>query len=189
MKAGKLIIGSGLIALVVFSTAHASANARGAVARGGFAAGANGAGWAYAGRGSWGHNGGIGFVGKNAGAGIRGGQYKGANGGTFNTWGKFAYKRGIGGVRHAGWNGTAANGSSGHGYVNNVYNGKTGLGNRNSSEQLQTASGKDYGYNGSTTYSKGHGGDTQIDTDNHGDYNIDWAKGQKPVVTQTSASN
>jgi hypothetical protein len=104
-----------------------------------------------------------------------------------NARGGFGYQRGVGFGRKSGWNGTAANGASGSGYTNSKYNAQTGQGTRSSSEQVKNAAGQNYGYNGNTSYTKGQGGDSQINTDNHGDYNVDWAKGQKPVVTQTPA--
>lgn len=123
-------------------------------------------------------------MGYNAGAGFRGGQWAGPNGGTASGGAAFGYKRGVGGFRGTQWQAQAPNGASGSGYSRNVYNAKTGQGTRSSSEQLQTASGKDYGYTGNTNYTKGQGGETTIDTQNKGDYQIDWQKGQKPVVTQ-----
>jgi len=176
-----LIISTGVIALTAYLTGSS------AEARRVFARGSNGALGGYANQGTWGRNAGGAIVGPNAGAGLRGGQYTGANGGTFNTGGGFAYKRGVGAGRSSGWNGTAPNGSSGSGYSNMRYNAQTGQGTRNSSEQVKNAAGQTAGYNGNTTFTKGQGGDTQIDTDHKGDYNVDWAKGQKPTVTETPA--
>jgi hypothetical protein len=178
-----LIISTGVVAL----TSYLSGS--GAEARRAFARGPNGAIGGYASHGAWGQRAGARAFGPNAGAGIREGTYKGAGGGTFNTAGGFGYKRGIGAGRSAGWNGTTANGGSGSGYTNMRYNAQTGQGTRNSSEQFKNAAGQTAGYNGNTSFTKGQGGDTQIDTDHHGDYNVDWAKGQKPVVTSTPASN
>jgi hypothetical protein len=179
-----LIIASGVIALTACAFRSLSAEARR-----GFVRGPNGAAGGYASQGAWGRRAGGAIVGPNAGVGLRGGQYKGANGGTFNTGGGFAYKRGVGAGRKSAWNGTTPNGGSGSGYTNSKYNAQTGQGTRSSSEQVQNAAGKDYGYNGNTSYTKGQGGQTQLNTDNHGDYNIDWAKGQKPTVTSSSSSN
>jgi hypothetical protein len=178
-----LIISTGVIALTAYLTGSS------AEARRVFARGPNGALGGYANQGTWGRNAGGAVVGPNAGAGLRGGQYTGANGGTLNTGGGFAYKRGVGAARGSAWNGTAPNGTSGAGNSNMKYNAQTGQGTSNSSEQFKNAAGQTAGYNGNTTFAKGQGGDTQINTDNKGDYNVDWAKGQKPVVTQTPAPN
>jgi hypothetical protein len=148
-----------------------------------FARGANGAAGAYANSGTWGARGGGAVLGPNAGGGIRGGKYLGPNGGQLQAGGGFGYKRGTGAFRRSGWSGTAANGASGSGYTRNTYNAQTGQGARSSSEQVQTAAGKDYGYNGNTTYAKGEGGNSVIQTDNKGTYDVDWQKGQAPVVT------
>lgn len=181
---GKLAIAAGAITLAALSLNSSPAEARRAFARG-----PNGAIGGYASQGAWGQRAGARAIGANAGAGIRGGQYVGPNGSTFNTGGGFGYQRGVGAFRKSGWNGTAANGASGSGYTNSKYNAQTGQGTRNSSEQVKSASGQDYGYTGNTNYTKGQGGQSTIDTDNHGDYNVDWAKGQKPVVTPTSSTN
>jgi hypothetical protein len=148
-----------------------------------FARGANGAIGGFASQGQYGGRVGARALGYNQGAGFRAGQWNGPNGGTAEGGAAFGYKRGVGGFRKSGWNATAPNGASGSGYTTNKYNAQTGQGMRSSSEQFQTASGKDYGYNGNTTYTKGQGGETMIQTDNKGSYDIDWQKGQKPVVT------
>ncbi|HEY9733759.1 MAG TPA: hypothetical protein V6C89_17720 [Drouetiella sp.] len=149
-----------------------------------FARGANGSAGAFANQGQYGERAGARAIGYNAGAGFRGGQWAGPNGGSAQGGAAFGYKRGVGGFRGTKWQGQTANGASGSGWSKNVYNAQTGQGNRSSSEQIQTAAGKDYGYTGNTSYAKGQGGQTTIDTQNKGDYNIDWQKGQKPVVTQ-----
>lgn len=148
-----------------------------------FFGGPNGAGGAYGYQNQYGGRMGAAAVGRNMGAGIRGGSWAGPNGGSLQSGGGFGYKRGVGGFRNSGWQGQAANGASGSGYTKNMYNAQTGQGTRSSSEQIQTAAGKDYGYTGTTNYTKGQGAVTSLDTQNKGDYNIDWQKGQKPVVT------
>lgn len=149
-----------------------------------FARGANGAAGAYGYQGQYGGRAGARALGYNAGAGIRGGQWAGPNGGTAQSAGAFGYKRGVGAARGSAWQAQAPNGASGSGYSKNVYNAQTGQGTRSSSEQFQTASGKSYGYDGTTNYTKGQGATSTIDTQNKGDYTVDWQKGQKPIVTQ-----
>lgn len=159
-------------------------NVQPAEARRAFARGPNGAVGAYGYQGAYGGRAGARAIGYNAGAGIRSGSWAGPNGGSFNTGGAFGYRRGVGGARGSAWNGTTAAGGSGSGWSKGAYNAQTGQGTRASSEQWNTASGKDYGYTGNTSYTKGQGGVSNIDTDNHGDYQVDWAKGQKPVVVK-----
>ena len=153
-----------------------------------FARGANGAAGAYSNSGAWGARAGGAVLGPNRGAGIRGGSYTGANGGTLQTAGGFGYSRGVGAARASGWNGTAANGAHGSGYTTNKYNAQTGQGVRSSSEQVTNAAGQNYGYTGNTTYTKGQGSQSVIQTDNHGTYDVDWNKGSKPVVTSTTSN-
>jgi hypothetical protein len=149
-----------------------------------FARGQNGVAGAYGSQGQYGSRFGARALGANMGAGVRGGKWAGPNGGTAQSGGAFGYKRGVGAFRGSGWQGQAANGASGSGYSKNMYNAQTGQGQRSSSEQFQTAAGKDYGYTGNTNYTKGQGATSTIDTQNKGDYNVDWQKGQKPIVTE-----
>jgi hypothetical protein len=150
-----------------------------------FARGQNGAAGGIARRGQYGA-GAAGFVaGPNNGGAFHAGQYAGANGGNIQSTGASGYSRGIGAFRKSQWSGQAANGASGSGFTNNKYNAQTGQGVRSSSEQAQTAAGKDYGYNGTTDYTKGQGATSAIQTDNHGTYDINYQKGQKPVITNT----
>jgi hypothetical protein len=60
------------------------------------------------------------------------------------------------------------------------------VGARTSSQQFQNASGQDYGYTGNTNYTKGVGGSSVVQTDNRGTYDVNYAPGQKPVVTSTT---
>lgn len=155
----------------------------------GFAAGPAGAAGGIAGRGQYG-GGAAGFAaGQNAGAGFHAGKWAGPNGGNFQTAGASGYQRGVGAFRQSGWSGKAANGASGSGNVKNYYNAQTGQGTRSSNEQVQNAAGQDYGYNGNTSYTKGQGANSVIQTDNHGTYDVNYQKGQKPVVTETSTTS
>lgn len=154
-----------------------------AEARRAFMRGANGTAGAYASQGEYGGRMGARAIGYNAGTGIRGGSWAGPNGGSLQTGGAFGYRRGVGGARGSAWQGTTPNGGSGAGWSKGTYNAQTGQGTRASSEQFTTAAGKQYGYDGNTSYTKGQGGTTNISTENKGDYQVDWAKGQKPVVT------
>ena len=154
-----------------------------------FARGARGSAGAYASQGQYGQRAGARVLGANQGGGIRGGQYAGPNGGNLQTGGAFGYKSGVGAFRKSAWSGQGPNGTSGSGYTKNQYNAQTGVGDRSSSEQVKTASGQNYGYSGNTTYAKGQGGQSVIQTDNKGTYDVDWAKGEKPVVVPVSGAN
>jgi len=176
------IIQTVAIATAVFSVLTMICDQK-AEARRAFARGANGVAGAYANSGTYGSRAGARVLGANAGAGIRGGQYVGPNGGTAQAGGAFGYQKGVGAFRGSGWNGTAANGATGSGYTRNQYNAQTGQGVRSSSEQVQNAAGQAYGYNGNTDYTKGQGASSVIQTDNKGTYDINWQKGQQPVVT------
>lgn len=179
-----------VISLVAVSAlAIASCNlffAQNAEARRAFARGPNGVLGGFASQGQYGGRIGARAMGYNQGGGFRAGQWSGPNGGNLQGGGAFGYKRGVGAFRKSGWNGNLPNGASGSGYTKSQYNAQTGQGTRSSSEQFQTAAGKDYGYNGNTQYTKGEGGSTVIQTDNKGTYDIDWQKGEKPVVTPVS---
>lgn len=175
-------IGIAAIGLVLLSTTVGGLQQ--AEARRAFVRGPSGAAGAFASQGQYGGRIGARALGPNQGAGFRAGAYNGPNGGSLDGAGAFGYKRGVGAFRASGWQGTAANGASGYGYTKNKYNAQTGQGVRNSAEQVQTASGKDYGYSGTTDYSKGQASSV-IQTDNKGTYDINWQKGQKPVVTES----
>ena len=156
-------------------------------ARRAFARGANGSIGAFAQQGQYGQRAGARALGANAGFGFRGGSYQGQNGSTLQTAQGGAYKRGVGAFRAKQFDATGANGGQAAGYMNNVYNAQTGTGTRNSGVSYTNPQGQSYGYDGTTNYTKGQGGTTTIDTQNKGDYTVDWQKGEKPVVTQTSA--
>ena len=168
-------------ALLLTSTLFAGTTK--AEARRFFASGANGAAGGYAHAGTYGQRAGAAAIGTNAGAGIRSGQYYGPNGGTAQSGGAFGYKRGVGAFRSGGWSGTAPNGASGYGNATNKYNAQTGQGVRSSNEQVTSSSGQNYGYNGTSNYTKGVGDSSVINTDNKGSYDVNWTKGSKPVVT------
>ncbi|MDR3613425.1 MAG: hypothetical protein P4L53_07655 [Candidatus Obscuribacterales bacterium] len=168
---------STLLALALLSAVTGQVEAKRAFARG-----PNGSVGAFNSQGQYGSRMGARVLGQNAGAGFRHGQFTGPNGGSLNGNGNFAYKRGAGGFRNSAWNGTAPKGASGSGYSHSQYNAQTGQGARSSSEQLATSSGKDYGYTGDTSFTKGQGGSSVVQTDNHGTYDVNFAKGQKPVV-------
>lgn len=169
---------SALLALFVISAIPGQAHAGRAFLRG-----ANGTAGAYGYQGQYGSRMGARVMGPNAGAGFRQSALAGPNGGSLNSNGNFAYKRGVGGVHNGSWNGQAPNGASGSGYSHSQYNAQTGQGMSNSSEQFTSASGQNYGYTGNTNFTKGQGGQSVIQTDNHGTYDVNFAKGEKPVVT------
>lgn len=157
-------------------------------ARRAFARGANGSIGAFAHQGQYGQRAGARALGRNAGFGFRGGSYQGPNGSTLQTAQGGAYRRGVGGFRAKQFEASGANGRSGSGYMNHKYNAQTGEGARNSGVSYTNPQGQSYGYDGSTSYTKGQGGTTTIDTQNKGDYTVDWQKGQKPVVTQSNTT-
>jgi len=170
--------------LVVLSFATAPQ----AEARRAFARGANGAIGAFANQGQYGQRAGARALGANQGFGFRGGSYQGPNGSTLQTAQGGAYKRGVGAFRSKQFQANGANGGNANGYMNNAYNAQTGTGTRNSGVSYTNPQGQSYGYDGTTNYAKGQGATTTIDTQNKGDYTIDWQKGQKPVVTQSEAT-
>lgn len=157
-------------------------------ARRAFARGANGSVGAFGYNGQYGQRAGARALGSNAGFGFRGGSYQGPNGSTLQTAQGGAYKRGVGGFRKKQFEATGANGGNANGYMNSAYNAQTGAGSRNSGVSYTNPQGQSYGYDGSTTYTKGQGGTTTIDTKNKNDYTVDWQKGEKPVVTQTNTT-
>lgn len=175
------------IAMVVVALAGASTAE--ADARRGFARGANGAAGGWARQGQYGSSAGARAVRYGSGAaGFRAGSFAGPNGGTFQGANAGAFKKGVGGARASKFSSQGPNGASASGYSNNVYNAQTGTGTRNSGKDINTASGQSYGYDGSTSYTKGSGATSTIDTQNKGDYTVDWQKGAKPVVTPVPSS-
>lgn len=160
-----------------------------AQARRAFARGANGSIGAFAHQGQYGQRAGARALGANQGFGFRGGSYQGPNGSTLQTAQGGAYKKGVGAFRAKQFQATGANGGNASGYMNNAYNAQTGTGTRNSGASYTNPQGQSYGYDGTTNYAKGQGATTTIDTQNKGDYTIDWQKGQKPVVTPTSTTS
>ncbi|MBU6455516.1 MAG: hypothetical protein KGS72_27335 [Cyanobacteria bacterium REEB67] len=122
------------------------------------------------------------------GAGFHRANLAGPNGGSLQSSGNTTYKTGVGAQSQGSFNGTTANGASGYGSHNGQYNAQTGQGTSNAAAQFTSASGQNYGGSESSTYTKGQGGTTAINTDNHGSYDVDWARGQKPVVTPVGTS-
>jgi hypothetical protein len=124
-------------------------------------------------------------------AGLVGAGFKGtgANGGTVQGAGVAGWKRGVGAFEGTNTSATGPGGSTYNGFSRGIYNAQTGNGSYNSSRQVYNAqNGQNYGYTNSTTYTKGQGGQTQIDTDHRGDYTVDWGKGQMPVVVKDGSS-
>lgn len=94
------------------------------------------------------------------------------------------FKRGVGGFEGSRMSLNGPGGSTYNGFTKGVYNAQTQQGSYNASHQVYDAkNGKTYGDTNSTSYSNGKGV-TQLDTQNHGDYTIDWGKGQKPDLTK-----
>ena len=119
--------------------------------------------------------------------GLAGGAFRGTgpNGGTGSGSGLAGWKRGVGGFEGTQMNLKGAGGSTYNGYTRGKYNAQTGQGSYNASHQAYDAqNGKNYGDTNSTSFTKGQGGSTQFDTDNHGDYTATWGAGQKPVITK-----
>lgn len=132
---------------------------------------------------------GAGFATRNAG--LVGGAFKGIGpkGGTGQGAGLAGWKRGVGGFERTGMSLNGAGGSSYNGFTKGGFNAQTGQGRFSASHQIHDANnGKNYGDTNQTSYSNGKGV-TQLDTDNHGDYTVDWGKGQKSSVTKDSSSN
>ncbi|MBP9089501.1 hypothetical protein KBI23_00630 [bacterium] len=180
MKVASIVMA--VMALTAASTTQAEA-------RRGYARGANGAVGGFARQGQYGSSvGGRAVRYGSGGAGFRAGSFAGPNGGTFQGANAGAFKKGIGGARASKFSSQGPNGGSASGYSNNVYNAQTGSGTRNSGKDINTASGQSYGYDGSTSYTKGSGATSTIDTQNKGDYTVDWQKGAKPVVTPVPSS-
>lgn len=168
------LVGAALINIGIISEANAERL---------FARGSQGAGGAYASQGQYGARAGVRAFGQNAGFSARAGSYAGPNGGSLQANGASGYKRGVGAFRGQSFSGTGPSGGSGAGYSNNLYNAQTGTGTRNSGMNYTNPSGQQYGYDGTTNYARGQGATTSIDTQNKGDYTVDWQKGAKPVVT------
>jgi hypothetical protein len=159
-----------------------------AEARRAFARGQHGVAGVYASQGKYLNRAGTRALGANAGFGARAASFNGPNGTNAQFGAGGAYKRGTGGFRAKQFSATGANGGSANGYMNNVYNAQTGTGMRNSGKSYTNAQGQTYGYDGSTSYTKGQGATSSINTQNKGDYTVDWQKGEKPVVTTVPAT-
>lgn len=152
---------------------------------------AYGRGAAGAGAGSWaGPKGGSlnaaggGFVTPNAGMGAGAFNAAGPNGGTAYGGATGGYKKGVGAFGSSAMHAQGANGSNYNGYKQGAYNAQTGQGGYNSGKDFYNANtGQSYGYDQSTAYQKGQGATTSLDTQNKGDYTVQWQQGAKPVVT------
>jgi len=112
----------------------------------------------------------------------------GPNGGSLQGSGGSVYKTGVGAEGQRSFNATGPNGATGNGNSNFKYNAQTGQGTQNAAGQFTSSSGKNYGGSESTNFTKGQGGTTDVTTDNHGSYDVNWAKGTKPVVTSGSTA-
>lgn len=139
-----------------------------------FLRGPRGVAGAFASQGANGARAGARLLGRNNGAGWRAGTFNGPNGGSISTAHAFGYSRGVGAFRAKGWQGQGPNGGSGQGGMSNIYNAQTGQGQKTRTEQLQTASGQNYGFTDTSTYTKGQGGTSVIQTDNHGTYDVNF---------------
>jgi hypothetical protein len=119
-------------------------------------------------------------------AGLIGGGFSGtgAYGSKAQGAGLAGWQHGVGAFEGTNASATGPGGSTYNGFSRGQYNAQTGNGTYNSSHQVYDAqNGQNYGSTNSTTYSQGQGGQTQIDTDHHGDYMVDWGQGHAPVIT------
>lgn len=159
-----------------------------AEARRAFARGPQGVAGAYGYQGQYGRRAGARAISANGGFNARAAAYTGPNGTSVQSASGGAFRRGVGGFRGKQFSAEGANGGSANKYMNNAYNAQTGTGVRNSGASYTNPQGQSYGYDGTTSYAKGQGATTSIDTQNKGDYTVDWQKGQKPVVTPIPAT-
>lgn len=114
-------------------------------------------------------------------------QATGPNGGTGQGAAGGAWRVGEGGKAFSKSNWVGPNGNTLNGYKNAGYNAQSGEGYYDSGKS-GTYKGKDYGYSQETDYTKGQGGTTTVDSLNKQDYQIEWQKGTKPVVTPLPAT-
>jgi len=113
-------------------------------------------------------------------------QGQSANGSTLDRHAQSQAVAGVGATADKGFNYAGANGSSASGYKTNNYDATTGSGTSTKGRDINTASGDSYGYDATTSYQKGQGFSTTVDTQNKQDYTIDYSKGSKPIVTPTT---
>jgi hypothetical protein len=167
------------------ATVAAILNWQPAEARGVGARGSRGAVGGYSRQGAYGKSAGIGGYAYGHGAASAvGGSWTGPNGGTAKGGRVGAWKKGYGGFMGSQMSATGAGGSTYNGYRRGKYNAQTGQGTYSSGKDVYHAqTGQSYGYDQNTAYTKGQGATTTLDTQNKGDYTIDWQKGAKPVVT------
>lgn len=106
-----------------------------------------------------------------------------AGGGSLDRRGQWQYQSGVGGSASRGFQAQTASGASASGYKNMEYDAATGSGAISKGRDYNTASGASYGYDANTSYTKGQGFTTSIDTQNKTDYTVKYNKEEKPVVT------
>lgn len=182
MKTSSLMLQAILFALVLSNICSIDVEARNFTA-----SGSRGRASGYARQGQYGQSAAIGgqIYGHGA-AGASGFSGYGPNGGTYKGGRAGIAMPGVGGIGARSMSGTAANGNAYSGYGRGAYNAQTGQGVYNSGKSYTNAqTGQQYGFDQNTQFAKGQGGQTTIQTENKGDYTVDWQKGQKPSVTQT----
>lgn len=133
--------------------------------------------------GAWKRGGATGYSQENGAFHKSGFNATGANGGAASRSSDMQYKQGVGGYSNKNFNANAANGASASGYKTNNYDATSGTGTMSKGRDYNTASGESYGYDKSTSYTKGEGFTTTVDTQNKQDYSVQWQKGSKPVYT------
>lgn len=147
-------------------------------------AGSRGTAVGYNSQGQYGQRLGLRAAGANGGRlGLRAGSYTGPNGGKASRNSNWQYQNGVGGSANRDFSATSAGGASARGYKTNNYDATTGTGTATKGRDYTSKDGSTYGYDSTTAYTKGEGAQKTIETQNKGDYTIDYSKGSKPVVT------
>jgi hypothetical protein len=103
------------------------------------------------------------------------------------------YRAGGAGAWNPNYGGAGAYGVAGYGPQNNpyykygsgAYNKQTGNGYVTSGGQT-TVNGQNYGGQETTQFKKGQGLNSNVATDNKGDYSVQWTPGSEPTYTQTA---
>lgn len=108
-----------------------------------------------------------------------------ANGGAASRNSNWQYQNGVGGSANRDFSVNSASGAAASGYKTNNYDATTGTGTATKGRDYTAKDGSTYGYDSTTSYTKGEGAQKTIETQNKGDYTIDYSKGSKPVVTPT----
>lgn len=111
--------------------------------------------------------------------GPNGAQGQGAAGG--------AWKSGVGGKAFSQSSWVGPNGNTYNGYKNGGFDVQSQEGYYNSGKS-GTYKGQEYGYSQETDFTKGQGGTTTIDSLNKNDYQIEWQKGTRPIITPIQGS-